>query len=121
MILLGLDYGRSRVGLAIAVGSIIATRGFLDYKKLKGNVFSEIKNIADQEKADKIIIGTSKSKMGQETEKFIKKLKLIVDLPIEMVDETLTSYEAEKLVGCKDKGRVDSVAAALILKRYLDF
>jgi len=121
MNLLGLDYGRSRIGLAIAVDSIIDTRGFLDYKKLKLGVFDQIKAFVDQEKIDKIIVGTSEGKMSEEISAFVDQLKEFVNLPIELVDETLTSFEAEQMVGWKDKGKVDSVSAALILQRHLDF
>jgi len=121
MRLLGLDYGRSRIGLAIAVGSIIDTRGFLDYKKLGSGVFDQIKALANQEKIDKIIIGVSSGKIRTEINRFVSQLKEVVGLPVEQIDETLTSFEAEQMVGWKDKGKIDSISAALILQRYLDF
>lgn len=120
MIFLGLDYGRRRVGLAIAVESIVATRGWLDHGKGNKLLLTQIKEICQQEKVEKIVIGTVKGSMGKEIAGFVKDLTRVVKLPVVLIDETLTSWQAEKMVGWKDKGRVDSVAAALILERYLE-
>lgn len=118
MILLGIDYGRSRTGLALAVESIVETKGYLGMDK--EDIFKVIKNICLEEKIDRIVVGMSSGVMGEEIKQFAKKLFQVVQLPIIFVDESLTSWEAEKMVGWEDKGRVDSVSAALILERYLE-
>lgn len=117
MILLGLDYGKKRIGLALSVDSIIEPMGFIENK---GNESLEkIKRLCQEENVDKVLIGLSSGSMGLETKKFGDKLGEILDKPIDWVDESLTSKEAEKIVGWKNKGKVDSISAALILKRYL--
>jgi len=120
MILLGIDYGRRRIGLALAINGIIETRGFISWQRDKKQTFSKIKEICQQEGIEEIVVGLSQGKIGQEIREFVKELKKMVKLPIKLVDETLTSWQAEKMVGWKDKGKVDAVAAALILERYLD-
>src|SRR5216684_2818182 len=78
--------------------------------------------------------------MAEEVERFAQRLRKQIGVPVEMVDERLTSWEAErlleelqgrliheeKLTGSKKpknvqaKMSVDAVAAAVILKEYLD-
>lgn len=120
MIILGVDYGRRRIGLALAISGIIETKGFVNQQKNRRQTILKIKEICRQEGVEKIVVGLSQGKMGQEIKEFAKELRRMIKLPIELVDETLTSWQAEKMVGWKNKGRVDSVAAALILERYLD-
>ncbi len=78
--------------------------------------------------------------MAEEAERFAQRVRKQIGVPVEMVDERLTSWEAErlleeaqgrfirdeKLTGSKKpknaqaKTTVDAVAAAVILKEYLD-
>jgi putative Holliday junction resolvase len=78
--------------------------------------------------------------MAEEAERFAQRVRKQIGVPVEMVDERLTSWEAErlleevqgrfirdeKLTGSKNpknaqaKTTVDAVAAAVILKEYLD-
>src|SRR5260370_1263109 len=78
--------------------------------------------------------------MAEEAERFAQRVRKQIGVPVEMVDERLTSWEAErlmeevqgrfihdeKLTGSKKsknvqaKMSVDAVAAAVILKEYLD-
>lgn len=120
MVLLSIDYGKSRIGLAIAVKSIV-----LPYKTLKNKdqkeVIAKIKQICKKEKVDKIILGLPGGKLVPEIKGFGKKLEKMVRLPVTKVNEVMTSWEAEKKIGkVKDKEKIDQIAAALILQRYLD-
>lgn len=78
--------------------------------------------------------------MAEEAERFAQRVRKQIGVPVEMVDERLTSWEAErlleeaqgrfihdeKLTGSKKpkhaqaKTTVDAVAAAVILKEYLN-
>jgi len=82
----------------------------------------------------------TRGEMAEEAERFAQRLRKQIGVPVEMVDERLTSWEAErlleevqgrfihdeKLTGSKKpknvqgKMTVDAVAAAVILKEYLD-
>ena len=123
MVLLGLDYGRRRIGLAIAVNLIIETRGWLERDRQDREdqpLLKQIEEICCREGVEKVVVGISEGLTALETKRFVKKLSEVIKLPIVFVDETLTSWEAEKKVGWKDKGRIDTVAAALILERSLE-
>jgi RNase H-fold protein (predicted Holliday junction resolvase) len=78
--------------------------------------------------------------MAEEVERFAQRVRKQIGVPVKMVDERLTSWEAERLMeeiqgrfisdeklGLSKKPRntqakmtVDAVAAAVILKEYLD-
>lgn len=82
----------------------------------------------------------SRGEMAEEVEGFAQRLRKQIGVPVEMVDERLTSWEAErlleevqgrfihdeKLTGSRKpkkaqaKMTVDAVAAAVILKEYLE-
>lgn len=120
MILLGIDYGKSRIGLATAVKSIVSPYKTLKNKDQK-EVIRQVKQICDRENIDKIILGIPGGKLVPEIKGFGKKLEKMVRLPVIEVNEVMTSWEAEKKLGkVKDKSKVDQIAAALILQRYLD-
>jgi putative holliday junction resolvase len=82
----------------------------------------------------------TRGEMADEVERFAQRIRKQVGVPVEMVDERLTSWEAERLLeetqgrfmheqksaGARNKKKtpskvnVDSVAAAVILKEYLE-
>lgn len=120
MVLLGVDYGKSRIGLAIAIKSIISPYKTLKNKDQK-EVINKIKQICNNEGVDKIVLGLPGGKLVPEIKGFGKKLTKMVRLPVIEVNEVMTSWEAEQKLGkAKNKEKVDQVAAALILQRYLD-
>jgi len=63
---------------------------------------------------------------AKEVDAFATRLKATFGLPVHLVDETLTSSEAEASIpkkdrrGVRDSGLIDSRAACLILQDYLD-
>lgn len=82
----------------------------------------------------------TRGEMADEAERFAHRVRKQIGVPVEMVDERLTSWEAERLLeetqgrfmheeksaGARNKKKapsrvtVDSVAAAVILKEYLE-
>ncbi len=130
--ILAIDYGRKRCGIAvtdplkiIANGlETVATHQLMDF--LKGYV--------SREDVELIIIGEPTQLNGQPSESmryitpFVNRLKKeMPEMPIEMVDERFTSTLAHQAMidgGMKksdrrDKGRVDTIAASIILNDYL--
>jgi RNase H-fold protein (predicted Holliday junction resolvase) len=75
---------------------------------------------------EKIVLGISEGKMGEESREFGRKLEKKLKIPMIFQDETLTTHEAQKLsieAGMKRKKRKtleDAFSATLILQAYLD-
>ena len=130
--ILAIDYGRKRCGIAvtdplkiIANGlETVATHTLMDF----------LKDYMSREQVELIIIGKPTQLNGQPSESmryitpFVNRLrKEMPDMPIEMVDERFTSTLAHQAMidgGMKksdrrDKARVDTIAASIILNDYL--
>ncbi len=126
MILLGIDYGEKRIGLAVAnCETKIAT----PYKVLENKgteaVINEIKKVCKAEKIGRIIVGLPISlggQLGPQAEKvlqFVRLLKEKLKIPVKTEDERLTSAMVDKLAK-EQKVERDAVAAMLILQSHLD-
>ncbi len=116
---LGIDYGRSKIGLAVSEGILAEPMQVIRYKDTKV-LEQKIKEIVETEKIKKIVVGVSEGAMGKESREFAKRLGA------ETFDETLSSQDAQRLsieAGIsqkKRKGMEDAYAAAIILQNYLD-
>jgi putative Holliday junction resolvase len=130
---LSIDYGEKRIGVAVTdpLKIIISPLTTIENKS-DDYVFDELINIFDTQKIERIILGLPISIDGEDTAKtkevreFYGKLSKKTDLPIFLWDERFSTYEAN--IFLKQKGLswkesrnyVDKIAAAVILKNYLE-
>ncbi len=131
MSVLGLDLGAKTLGVAISHTNIIAN----PYKTIRYNnydsLLNEVLNIINKEKVEKIVLGLPKNMNNTSGEaalrsiSFKEKLSKLVDIPIILVDERLSTIEAENILLTNDMSRkkrksiIDSAAAMIILDTYL--
>ena len=132
-ILIGIDFGQKRTGIAITdPGKIIASGLTTVATK---DIITFLEEYVLKQPVDKFVVGEPKQKDGSASEieesvlKFIKKLKnKFADISIERYDERFTSKIAfntllESGVGKKkrqNKSLVDQISATLILQSYLE-
>lgn len=125
MLILGIDYGRKKIGLATADGLLaepLKTLRYQDIKILSG----VLREITEKLKVKKIVVGISEGKMAKETKAFGERIEAKLGIPVVYQDETLTTQEAHELAikaGIKRKKRrelEDAYSATLILQAYLD-
>jgi len=132
---IGIDYGDSRVGIAITDALGITAQG-LETIHHKGNdkiVLKRLEEIFEQYEIDTIVIGMpinmdgSKTQRVEVTNKFIHKLKCKFNkIPIEEIDERLTTVAAHKTMNFLDvnnkkkKNIVDTISAVYILEIYMN-
>lgn len=129
---LGIDYGTRRVGLAQGdeIGVATPLPALIDadadarWRKL-GDVIRQ-RRITDLVLGYPYNMDGSVGFKAKEVDAFAAKLQTEFGLPVHLVDETLTSVEAESSIakkdrrGVRDSGLIDSRAACLILQDYLD-
>ena len=131
---LGIDYGDSRVGIAITDALQITVQG-LETIHHKGNdkiVLKRLEEIINQYEVDTIVIGMPINMNGTKTErvevtkKFIHKLNCkFPKIPVEEIDERLTTVAAHKTMNFlnvdkyKKKDIVDTISAVYILETYM--
>jgi putative Holliday junction resolvase len=131
MRIMGIDYGRSRIGLSLSdpTGTVAQP---LDILSRGPKTSDEIAKLATANGVEMIVVGLplnmngGEGEMARETRDFARKLHQATGLPVEMSDERLTSWEAHEIMkeaGLTRKKRsrlADKLAAVLILQRYLD-
>lgn len=123
MRILGIDYGKRKVGLAVSEGISASPLKVLEIHSLK-DALVKISQIIKNEDIDKVVVGVPES--GESLNlvlKFIDELKKTIH--VETVDETLSSRNASTLmidlgVSKKKRRQDDAYAAALLLENYLN-
>jgi putative Holliday junction resolvase len=144
--ILAVDYGRAKIGLALADSETRMPQPLSTMERVNRNEdMRRLRELAREHGVKQIVVGLplrldgSRGDMSEEVERFAQRVRKQIGVPVEMVDERLTSWEAERLMeeiqgrfirdekltgGKKSKNvqakmTVDSVAAAVILKEYL--
>ena len=133
MRILGIDYGDARVGVAVSDMLGFMAQGVRTIKNRGiNNLLNELKEILDEYKPEKIVIGLTKNMDGSEgfrveaTHEFADALKKIYAGEIIFWDERLSSLGAKRYLnetntrGKKRKEVLDTVAACIILEGYLN-
>lgn len=134
MRILGIDYGESRVGIAITDALNITVQGLKTIQRNNSdkNILKELDVILEEYEIDTFVIGMplnmngTISERAKITEQFIHKLKCKYNkIKIETVDERLTTVEAHKTMNFLDvnkhkkKDIVDTISAVYILEIYV--
>ena len=129
---LGMDLGTKTLGLATSdkLGIISSPYKVLRYEDVN-NLVDEVVALIDELKIDTLVLGYPKNmnnSLGEAVERTMNFKKLLeekVDMPINLVDERLSTVEAENYLINEDMRRedrkkiIDAVAASIILDTYL--
>ena len=122
MRLLGIDYGHKRIGLAISDESRTLARELTILSP--SDFWKQILSIIKEHQIMTIVLGWPLNMKGEETKKtfevkdFKSKLEKLIEIPVQIMDERLSSQMAGHLPGGKQNA--DSLAAQIILQNYLD-
>lgn len=120
---LSIDYGSKRVGLAYSINGIICT---LPQVANNQNLISHLEKIITDYSISKIYIGMSEGLFAQKTKLFVDHLTTMLKLPIETVNEAVSTIEADEIFKSnqyktkKYRSSIDSLAAAVILRRVIN-
>ena len=141
--MLAIDYGRARIGLAIAelphgVAQPLRTLGRIN----RNEDMRRLRQLVRDHGVKFVLVGLplrldgTPGEMAEETERFARRVRKQIGVPVEMVDERLTSWQAEREMQeqfgrrskagestskrkTSEKVSLDSMAAAIILRDYL--
>lgn len=126
---LAIDYGRRRLGLALSDELGMLARPLATLERTNRHTDLErLSRIVGENGVGRIVVGLplqldgTPGEMAKEARAFAARLAKAAALPVELVDERLTSWEAEEslpLGGSKRRGDIDQRAAVLILEEYL--
>lgn len=133
MIIMGVDLGHARTGIAVCdKREILASPVKVITAYTNEKVAAEVTALAKELRAEKIVVGLPKNMDGSEGESaqnarvFAAMLQESTGLPVVMQDERGTTVTAHGYLnetnvrGKKRKQTVDAVAAVIILQNYLD-
>lgn len=134
--ILGVDYGERRVGLAISdpTATIAQPLPTLIRRAGKRPPVAKLLEIIAANDVDAAVVGLPLTLAGDDSDwtrtvrEFAATLEKRAGIPVELIDERLTSVQAERSVrelGLKksqreQKARIDSAAAIILLQMYLD-
>ncbi len=132
MVMMSVDLGEARTGIAICDKmQILASPLCVISEKDRKKVLTEICELAEKHKVERIVVGLPKNMDGSEGESatkaraFAQKLHDVSNINVVLQDErctTITAHDylnATNVRGKKRKKIVDSVAATVILQDYL--
>jgi putative Holliday junction resolvase len=139
---LAIDYGRKRLGLALSDENGVTSRPFATWTRVnRRRDLARLRDLVRQNHVRRIVVGMplhldgTPSEMSEEARRFATRLEAGLGVPVVMMDERLSSWEAGRTLLAtnppsrrgKPKGSarrrrntLDDVAAAVILRDYLD-
>lgn len=146
--ILAIDYGRRKFGLALADVEARIAEPYAILERINRNEdMRRLREFAREHRVRQIVVGFplrldgTPGEMAEEAKRFAERVRKQLGLPVELVDERLTSWEAERILeeemgrrithvetreGKKKAPRisdgkytVDAVAAMVILREYL--
>lgn len=125
MTILAFDYGRKKLGVAVAHGSLSEPLVVLKGEN-REELLKKAADLVKTENPECFIMGISENQIAAEAETFGEELSLITKVKVRFVDETLSTFDAQQLAIASQMRRKkrrdleDAFAAAVILQRYLD-
>jgi len=131
MIVAGIDFGRKRIGLAISEGDAVYPLETLELRSIELDLETIRSRFRDRG-VSLVIVGLPLSMDGTEgaaaaaAKTFAERVAGVTGLPVEMVDERLSSFEADhRLRGLNvrraaKKSARNALAAAIILETWLE-
>jgi putative Holliday junction resolvase len=127
-----MDYGSKNIGLACTDELGVTVRPLESIpNRSRRNLISRLKSAVEAHQIRRLVIGMPWNMDGtpgeatERIERLMDRLRAELDIPLNPVDERLSTIEAREIWGrmtARQKRRyrtVDSLAAALILERYL--
>lgn len=131
--ILAIDYGRKRMGLALSDELRLTAQPLLVLVRTnRRNDLRRLREICRKHGVARILVGhplhiTGESgEMADEAAQFAARLQKELGIEVQLADERLTSWEAEQIAAQRNspkrrkKSPIDDVAAAVLLREYLD-
>jgi putative holliday junction resolvase len=142
--ILAIDYGRARIGLAVAESLHGIAEPLATLERVNRNEdMRRLRELVRDHGVKFVVVGLplrldgTRGDMAEEAARFAQRVRKQIGVPVELVDERLTSWQAEREMeeqfGRRSKAgetiskkktnhkvSVDSMAAAIILREYLE-
>ena len=133
MRIMALDVGSRTIGIACSDALLMTAQGIETIRRTSlENDFNRLRELISEYEVHELVVGMPKNMNGtkgdraEKTEEFVEKMKAVIDLPVTLWDERLSTVMAERQLIAADvsrkkrKGVIDKMAAVVILQGYLD-
>lgn len=130
---LGLDVGKKRIGVSGCDGTGLIATGLITIERQSfKQVVAILQDLVRERRVQVLVVGLPYTMAGElgfqarQVQNFARRLANEMQIPLEYMDERLTSFEAEQLLHTenrspsRNKGLIDRKAAAIILQQWLD-
>jgi len=127
------DLGTRRIGVAVTDGLRMTAQPLATIARHGGQRdLDAIADVVKRYEAGRVVVGLPLSPEGEvgraarSVQAFVERLRGVLAVPIDLIDESFTTVEAQDVLLQADLSRarrkevVDRVAAAVILRRWLD-
>lgn len=125
--------GRKRIGIAGCDRTGLIATGLMTLERRSfSQDLAQLKQLVDQRQVEVLVVGLPYTLAGEigaqakQVQRLAGRLSRALNLPVEYVDERLTSFEAEQMMlanrqsPSRNKALIDRKAAAIILQHWLD-
>ena len=131
---LAIDYGRKRFGLAVSDALRVTASPLVTWTRSnRRRDLARLRGLCHEQEIRLIVmgwplqLGGTRGEMALEAAAFAERIREELGIPVELVDERLSSWEAQETISARSPGRsrnrkqdrLDAVAAAVILRDYL--
>jgi putative Holliday junction resolvase len=133
---LAIDYGRKRLGLAVSDALRLTARPLATWNRSnRRQDLARLRTLCREQEINCVVVGWplqlggDRGEMALEAARFAERVRKELRIPVELVDERLSSWEAAETLGQSRGGkprsrnpkghRLDETAAAVILRDYL--
>ncbi len=130
MVIIALDIGERRIGVAVSDPSGTLARPYtIIERRSRAEDFATVAELVQRLEAQRVIVGLPVSLDGEiraqarKVARYARALARVLPVPVETVDERYSTAIAQDLLaeaGRKNRVPVDAAAAAVILQEYLD-
>jgi len=130
---IAIDLGSRRIGVAVTDGLRMTAQPLETVPRHGGQRdLDAIAALVRAHDAERIVLGLpldpegERGRAAKSVEAFAARLRAAVGVPVELIDESFSTVEAEEVLLAADVSRarrrevVDKMAAAVILRRWLD-
>lgn len=127
---IGFDYGEQRIGIATGQTISASATPLITLNAINQKPdWNKIEKIIEEWQPDALIVGLplfldgSASDMTKKASRFARQLEGRFHLPVHLINESLTSFEAEQHLTKKNqhnKQEIDKIAAAIIVQSWLE-
>jgi putative holliday junction resolvase len=131
--ILALDYGRKRIGLAICDELQLTAQPLMVLKRTnRREDLRRLRDICRKQGVARILVGHplhitgAAGEMAEEAARFAARLRKVLGIEVDLVDERLTTWEAAQMIAetgsatHRKASSLDDVAAAILLREYLE-